>query len=473
MGMPEAQAFEADFTSTSLAPTDEELAIMMELKAEQQQLLETRAVYKRLVNYLHNDFNEVYKESCDLRRESDNLLAELEKTAVKLGFDISEEDKWTQSKSAQGVESIEDFFLRMLEAPGSESITCGDLPRSFPSVNVYSDSEPYMGETGCDCPNHTADDFPLGARGVRTAANATVGCGLASSSRSFDETSDVSPAVEVCIKAAPCALPNITEQNLVRKPNQCNPQSQKNPTCMPIKQHATEGASTLPVKPGTHPKLTSACGSAPVQRHMEVCQSPPQHLKPGGSCNNLRVGPPLQSLAMNTKSTPDSQEESSPIAEEHPHSYQALETPGALPDSSPLSPSISLIGGATTLVVRNIPAKYSKDTLMQELPPDGTYDFFYLPFSFRKMKIAGYLFLNFKSNASASAFYSKWHGQSLPGCSTKLNIGVAEVQGLEENMRQLINRNIKRVKNPAFLPAVFDGFQEVPLSEVVNQLGRS
>jgi len=110
---------------------------------------------------------------------------------------------------------------------------------------------------------------------------------------------------------------------------------------------------------------------------------------------------------------------------------------------------------------------------MQELPPDGTYGFFYLPFNFKKMKIAGYLFLNFRSNAAASAFFSKWHGQSLPGCSTKLNIGVAEVQGLEENVQQLINRNIERVKNPAFLPAVFDCLQEVPFAEVCNQLGRS
>jgi len=467
MGLPEAQEFEADFTSTSLAPTDEELAIMMELKAEQQRLLETRAFFKRLVNDLYNDFHEAYKEGHDLRHESDNLLAELEKTAVNLGSDISEEHKWKQSKSAQGVESIEDFFLRMLEAPGSESITCGDLPRRFPSVNLYSDSEPHMEATVCDCPNYTADDFPLG-----------VGCGLASSTLSFVETSDVSPAVEVRSKEPPCALSNITEQNLVRsaqtrKPNQCNPPSQRRPTCMPIKQPATEAASTLPINPKTHPKFTSACELAPVQRHMAVCQSPPQHLNPGGSHKNLRVAPSLQRLAMKTKSTRDSRGESSPIAEEHPNTYQALEAAGTLSKSSPLSPSISSIGGATTLVVRNIPAKFSKDMLMQELPPDGTYDFFYLPFNFKKMKIAGYLFLNFRSNAAASAFYSKWHGQSLPGCSTKLNIGVAEVQGLEENVRQLINRNIKRVKNPAFLPAVFDCLQEVPFAEVCNQLGRS
>jgi len=88
------------------------------------------------------------------------------------------------------------------------------------------------------------------------------------------------------------------------------------------------------------------------------------------------------------------------------------------------------------------------------------------------MKIAGYLFLNFRSNAAASDFYSQWHGRLLPGSSKKLNVGVAEVQGLEENVRQLINRNIKRVKNPNFLPAVFDGLREVPFSEFVRQMRR-
>jgi len=111
--------------------------------------------------------------------------------------------------------------------------------------------------------------------------------------------------------------------------------------------------------------------------------------------------------------------------------------------------------------------------LLQEMPPDGSYDFLYLPFSFKKMKIAGYLFLNFRSNAAASAFYSQWHGRSLPGSSNKLNVGVAEVQGLEQNVQQLIKLNIKRIKNPTFLPAVFDGLQEVPFIEFVEQMGRS
>jgi len=173
--MPEAQAPEADLTSTFVAPTAEELSIMMELKAEQEHLLEKRVFYRRLVNYLYNDFKEAYKESCDLRQERDNLVAEIVNTAVKVDVGIPEEHKWTQSTCAQGVESIEDFFLGMLEAPGSESITSSDLPPGFPSVTPYSDLEPHMGAAVCECPNYTADAVLLNACGTQTAANATIG----------------------------------------------------------------------------------------------------------------------------------------------------------------------------------------------------------------------------------------------------------------------------------------------------------
>lgn len=133
--------------------------------------------------------------------------------------------------------------------------------------------------------------------------------------------------------------------------------------------------------------------------------------------------------------------------------------------------STSDTSGATTLVVRNIPKSYTKEVLLQEFPPDGTYDFFHLPFNFKHRKIAGYLFLNFKSNAAASAFRAQWHGRSLDaqGSSAKLNIALAEVQGLDDNVHELIKRQIQKIKNPQFLPSVFDGLVEIPFSEFVKQ----
>jgi len=505
--MPQAHAPEADYSSTVLSPTDDELAIMMELKAEQEQLIEMRTFYRCLIDFMYNDFHETYKESCDIRQDTDNLLAELMKTAVKLGFEIPEEHRWTQSTSPQSAESIEDFFLLMLNSPGSEKITSGDLPPGFPSCTPYTQSKPQMRPAVFDHPNFTADDFSLSACAVRTAANATVGGGLTSRTLSFVHASGANTSVGACSTSAACTLPNIIEQNVVRsaqnrKPKQCNPLSQRSPVCMPIPQCATQAANTMPVEPKISPELKTCTGTecmaepkpesskmnstmeplgpsayelALMRRQAEVCQPPPQHLKPGGSCDNVPVASPRQVLAMHTQAMTDSQGERCFTGKEHLHPYPALETAGTLSESSPPAPTSSPIGGATTLVVRNIPAKYSKDMLLQEMPPDGTYDFFYLPFSFKQKKLASYLFLNFKSNAAALAFYSRWHGCSLraQGPSSKLRIGVAEMQGLEQNVRQLVKRNIERIKNPKFLPSVFDGLREVPFSEYVEQMGRS
>jgi len=129
------------------------------------------------------------------------------------------------------------------------------------------------------------------------------------------------------------------------------------------------------------------------------------------------------------------------------------------------------MGGVTTLVIRNIPARYTKVMLLQEWLVDGTFDFIYLPFSFKQKRTAGYVFLNFTSSAAASAFQSQWHGRPLCAeVSSKLSIGAAEVQGLEENVWHLIKCKINRVKNPKYLPSVFDGAREVPFGEYVEQL---
>jgi len=42
------------------------------------------------------------------------------------------------------------------------------------------------------------------------------------------------------------------------------------------------------------------------------------------------------------------------------------------------------------------------------------------------------------------------------------------MQGLEDNLRHLVHRRIKRIKNPTYLPSVFDGLQEVPFSEFIE-----
>jgi len=107
---------------------------------------------------------------------------------------------------------------------------------------------------------------------------------------------------------------------------------------------------------------------------------------------------------------------------------------------------------------------------MQEWPVDGTYDLLYLPFSFKQKRTAGYAFVNFTTHEAAVDFYSRWHGKSLrdQGTAKRLSIGTAETQGLEGNLRLLAA--CSRIKNSKYLPSVFNGIDEVPLEELLEQI---
>jgi len=134
--------------------------------------------------------------------------------------------------------------------------------------------------------------------------------------------------------------------------------------------------------------------------------------------------------------------------------------------------SVTIANGVTTLVVRNVPARYTKEKLMQEWPADGTYDFLYLPFSLKQKRTAGFAFVNFTTHEAAVDFYSVWHGKSLrdQGTAKRLSISVAEVQGLDENLRHVAASNIGRIKNPRYLPSVFCGLDEVPLEGLLEEI---
>lgn len=432
--MQEGHELEKEFTPTPPLATDEELAIMMELKSEQAGLSETMTCYKSCIKSMYNDFAEAYKEDYHLRLENDNLRVEIMETAAKLSFKIPEEDKLLQPKSTQVVEGIENFFLRMLKATDSGKAKPDDFPPDFPCIPPYCDSRPGKGAATSDYANHTADGSSFSPHVMVTAVpNSKDGGHLTSRTLSTMKVSSVSMSAEICGEAALCAVSKLTEQNLVRsfqnwKPG---PSSQSSLLCMPNGQPTAKAAITDP-----NPVEVEASTKLKTRTHMEL----------------------MAGL----------QRESSLID----NGVENLSSSGCEIALVQNISSGTFIGGVTTLVVRNIPITFTKEMVLQELPPDGTYNFFYLPFSFKQKKIAGYLFLNFISHAAASAFHSQWHGRPLHAqmCSHKLNICAAEVQGLEENVRHLINCKIKRIKNPRYLPSVFVGPQEVPFREFVEQL---
>ncbi|CAE8592817.1 unnamed protein product [Polarella glacialis] len=114
--------------------------------------------------------------------------------------------------------------------------------------------------------------------------------------------------------------------------------------------------------------------------------------------------------------------------------------------------------GFTTLVIRNIPARYTQEMLLAEFIPDGSFDFFFLPYSFKHARTMGIAFINFRTHAVALSFQENWHRQFLQnhGRTKNLDVAAATVQGLEANLQQFNTKSIARFKRVGMLPVFLD-----------------
>lgn len=122
--------------------------------------------------------------------------------------------------------------------------------------------------------------------------------------------------------------------------------------------------------------------------------------------------------------------------------------------------------GYTTVMLRNIPNKYTREMLVKQLNQDfkGCFDFVYLPIDFKNKCNVGYGFVNFRTSASCDEFISRYDGvdvrKCLPGLNSKKIAGVtpARVQGLEENVRRLRTGPVMNelVNHPDWMPLLLD-----------------
>eukprot|EP00913_Durusdinium_trenchii_P004244 g3935.t1 len=184
--------------------------------------------------------------------------------------------------------------------------------------------------------------------------------------------------------------------------------------------------------------------------------------------------------------------------------------------------------GATTLMVRNIPVRYTQDLfswvdlstkeicvfceskalaillradgscqemLLKEWPNRGTYDFLYLPICIKKKCNTSFAFINFISSELAREFAQRWHHERLLFFSARkpLDISLADLQGLEKNLLQCMNNKslfcsytalgstvcssanstqprTSRIRNIRFQPAVFKGSERVSVESVMKDL---
>jgi len=139
--------------------------------------------------------------------------------------------------------------------------------------------------------------------------------------------------------------------------------------------------------------------------------------------------------------------------------------------------------GCTTVMLRNIPNRYTRDMLLERLNQGykAQYDFVYLPIDFNSKCNVGYAFINFRTSAAARGFMQEFHlkkaQQCLPGFSSQkvCEVSFATVQGREANMENFRDEQfIEKLKerpewHPLFLD---DNGKEIPLSKVLSGVGK-
>ncbi len=114
----------------------------------------------------------------------------------------------------------------------------------------------------------------------------------------------------------------------------------------------------------------------------------------------------------------------------------------------------------TSLMVRNIPNKYTQSMLLSEFSKcghgPGKIDFFYLPIDFRNKCNRGYAFVNFVDYRDIVSFHDTYNGQSWKVFKSEkiCSITYARIQGKEGMMKRFQNSALLQ-KDQEYRPLVF------------------
>jgi len=121
---------------------------------------------------------------------------------------------------------------------------------------------------------------------------------------------------------------------------------------------------------------------------------------------------------------------------------------------------------ATTVMLRNIPNRYTREKLVERLDQGfkKDYDFVYLPTDFNSECNVGYAFINFRAPATCQRFMQEFNGVKTKDClpgfgSSKVcEVTYARVQGRDANMGNL--RDVKFIEklteHPEWQPLYLD-----------------
>uniref|UniRef100_A0A7S0AEV1 Mei2-like C-terminal RNA recognition motif domain-containing protein n=1 Tax=Pyrodinium bahamense TaxID=73915 RepID=A0A7S0AEV1_9DINO len=142
---------------------------------------------------------------------------------------------------------------------------------------------------------------------------------------------------------------------------------------------------------------------------------------------------------------------------------------------APDEPSQPLPKSVRTLLVRNVPMAWGQEDLLAKWPPDGSYDYLYIPYNLSKDSPLGIAYINFVSYEDAAWFHKKWHGRFLSRQDGKhpLDIAVAKVQGYAPNLARIKKSEARMLAEAGFLPVLVDGKRRMEAHEVIAEWRRA
>lgn len=119
----------------------------------------------------------------------------------------------------------------------------------------------------------------------------------------------------------------------------------------------------------------------------------------------------------------------------------------------------------TTLMIRNIPNKYTQKMLLDSIDQiiPGSYNFFYLPIDFQNQCNVGYAFINMSNTKFIPALYERFHnkGWELFNSEKICEVAYARIQGLQKLVDHFRNSSLLS-EDEKVRPVVLIGGKLVP-----------
>ncbi|CAE7246160.1 ML2 [Symbiodinium sp. CCMP2592] len=147
----------------------------------------------------------------------------------------------------------------------------------------------------------------------------------------------------------------------------------------------------------------------------------------------------------------------------------------SVPKDTDLAANATADEPPTTAMLRNIPSKFTQQSLLEEIDAEGfngLYDFFYLPMDVRNKTNVGYAFVNFLEPDDMARFSRHFEGYRFKNNNSQkiATVSPAHVQGLKRNIQQLSKKAVLHFNKGQYKPVVFRNGERVDFEVMAKEL---